>query len=141
MKTKFLKSNELRIGNYVIDSKTGKTVKIEMLPINEKLYKPIPITKENILKMNVLGRSPKGMAKRERNYYLKVNIDSYIEFIIKQKEFYYARFLVSSYIIKSTQFNLSMCYPWFLRIGENIHELQNLYFALTGSELVFSTEP
>ena len=113
-----IKANELRIGNYVFDKLKQCLIKIHSangisnVESNPNEYNPVEITEEMLLKL--------GFDKKNNGELINSG------YSITFSTFGYPHFWISefSYII--------ILY---------IHELQNLYFALTGSELFFSTEP
>lgn len=113
-----MKANELRIGNYYnqfgnIHQATGTTIsELEKAPKDQLWCKPIPLTEDWLLKfgfkLNKLG-----------NMYRYSN---YPKRVISFKKFQG---------------------KWYLYMTHNpkcdyVHQLQNLYFALTGEELTLS---
>jgi hypothetical protein len=100
--------NELRIGNLVEIIQRTKgiytTIEASCLYLNriDLVYKPIPITKDLVLRLG---------------FHYSVGIDLY-----KKRE-----------ILMSTEFIVFLGNTW-VQI-EYVHQLQNLYFALTGEEL------
>ena len=119
-----MKANELRIGNYV---KFGKLFKKVVEIAEEGFYildkdgttlkntwadlQPIPLTEEWLLKFGL---------EKELDSFYRFNKSSMIEIC-----FYDGGILVT---------NQSVC----LNSIKYVHQLQNLYFALTGEELVVS---
>lgn len=127
-----MKSKELRLGNYVsVFSVIGKVIEIknnQILVLTKSLVNDkkveyyyeigfinsIPITNDLLLNAG---------AKYINEYWYEFNTYG----IIKHKSFIeFYSCVKGDYICNSVKY---------------LHELQNLYFALTGSELVFSTEP
>lgn len=114
-----MKTNELRIGNYInIDlpiSNEGKLTRIGVITskkvngVEITKYKPIPLTEEWLLK---LGLSKIGV---EYCRYYKL---MYFGIKIKNNEFIY------------NPMNINM-----IKVLKYVHELQNLFHALTGEEL------
>ena len=117
-----MKANELRIGNYVFsaeDNKTGEVLQIDSSGIifankngnrwqDLKNIQPISLTEETLLKS--------GFRKSKSGMYL---FDKF------------------SFDLSDFEFGVESDY-YYLTISENIkylHQLQNLYFALTGQEL------
>ena len=142
-----MKSNELRIGNlvniYLINSSLSKDMinkrwlhRITSLsksticyePINENPTKnhnlhydiePIPLTEEWL---------KRAMFKKQYKYH-KVLLTAFVYLeVLKAKEDY------NCYLTQKGKRELQFIF----RKIKYVHELQNLYFALTGSELVFS---
>lgn len=129
-----MKAKELRIGNYIQDGKTN-VLEINGLH-NETIYsvyplnaspkfetttdstdiKPIPLTEEWLLKFGF----EKDHYKKEVYYTLSNDDDYYIE---EDKN------------IKLWDFNMKEGIGFYLRSFKRVHQLQNLYFALTGEEL------
>ena len=112
-----MKANELRIGNYVYDT-LGKVNKIDLEAITyivkepHNQVKPIPLIEEWLLKFGF-----------EIGYNQKKMLDVYCKdfgLLIERSNsnnFYYKKVNIHS-----------------------VHQLQNLYFALTGIELTFKSE-
>jgi hypothetical protein len=128
-----MKANELRIGNYVYDTLGKVNTYIVKEPHNQ--VKPIPLTEEWLLKF--------GFKKYPdiRDTFQQVYYDSY------QLEI--DRFTIISFSIQQNNKNLIKCnYDRGYRSEDNkknyyikyLHQLQNLYFALTGEELTFKSE-
>ena len=123
-----IKANELRLLNYLQFNKQVFQVKeIKILKnrfsVNGRppsYYEGIPISEEWLLNL--------GFERVFTNYY-------WYQIRIGDK-----RLLVSILgNIEIDKFDRTMI--GFISICEYVHQLQNLYFALTGEELVFSTEP
>ena len=118
-----MKATELRIGNY-IDYTTEREIVtmqityeyIRLIHNGNKNFKPIPLTEEWLLKFGFeFSRDP------ESNYYEKTfDFTAFYKVVIERK-------------IGSDVF----CYSSFFSTTQLIyvHQLQNLYFALTGEEL------
>jgi hypothetical protein len=115
-----MKATELRIGNLVL---IGKEVNILELVDFADIYEnntiihfePIPLTEEWLLKM--------GFVYRGIYYHFPKND------IFKLEQYK----LKNAYFLKHSKESLDS-----VRINY-VHQLQNLYFALTGEELTFST--
>lgn len=122
-----MKANELRIGNYVrsndVNMSSYFTVTASFLKQNENemswFIEPIPITKELLLKL--------GFIQQEIIMYDEVLKTTYF---IKDN-------LLYSLFDNQVELNNPNVY---LTILKYVHELQNLYFALTQEELTFKTE-
>ncbi len=112
-----MKANELRIGNYVYDT-LGKVNKIDLEAITHIVkephnqVKPIPLTEEWLLKFGF---------ERSGLYNVKDEVYVYDEYGLTDTGF--------EYRFNYTQIKLKY-----------VHQLQNLYFALTGKELIFKSE-
>ena len=132
-----MKTSELRIGNlveypawnnddskayfsirdiYFDEGKIGLTNGIIKLPCsNLDFIKPIPLTEEWLLKF--------GFEKADEIYFIEFNVYS-----MTIKEYEKGRYILNP----ETHFN-------YVDI-EYVHQLQNLYFALTGEELIIKSE-
>ena len=110
-----MKANELRIGNYILFDNdvydvrgfVNERVKIHKREVYiGQLFKPIPLTEEWLLKF--------GFSKwKNKNNFSK---GSFIVYTLSKKGFHFGK--------KSLRVELKY-----------VHQLQNLYFALTGEEL------
>lgn len=126
-----INTNELRIGNYVIhNNKIIKTTHIVLavyfmlhdknnIKTSEELN-PIKITEEWLLKFGFEHEIDSGnndiMTRQGNNFYLK-----YINLAISENGFYYySDSLYCGHILI-----------------KYIHQLQNLYYSLTGNELIY----
>lgn len=122
-----IKANELRIGNLVINAK-GENIIVDNITIGicfglPKTYKPIPLTEEILLKCGFEKRDVSLMTK-------EINDDMTFSFSIKDSRPLYV-------IIENMQYDMDN------RINtteiviecDSLHQLQNIYFALTSEEL------
>jgi len=113
-----MKAEELRIGNILRDKYTGDNLIVLELTkdritfdyITDKKWQaePIPLTEEIILKC--------GFEIEEGRFGNEYHLDDFILYTSEQ---------------------LSICFCWdnFIKDIKHLHQLQNLYFALTGQEL------
>lgn len=122
-----MKANELRIGNWIIEKETqevGQVNTVILGIIDEGLthtYEPIPLTEEWLLKF--------GFEKASKDYVrydLKATEDVYILYADD-----YSCGLFNSK--ESEENELGVIPNW--ETIKHVHQLQNLYFALTGQEL------
>lgn len=136
-----IKANELRIGNYLFMPFTSENVKVTGLALKEEKtqvmyiqsnfgisqyfalpeqYSPIELTEEWLLKagFTAFKTNPYWYRIGFNGKTLNVSINGAVEIE-----------------------NFNRDFIQFSDICDHVHQLQNLYFALTGSELVFSTEP
>ena len=111
-----MKANELRIGNLVIDGHDIEEVNyrmIKMLVEKEAEFDPIPLTEEWLLKVGA-------------------------------KELNAKRDVLKEFVLKTVRIEMSNSGNFYYKnsklILESVHQLQNLYFALTGKELTFKSE-
>jgi hypothetical protein len=115
-----MKANELRIGNYynqfgnIYQVSCNTLVELEQAPIDQLWCKPIPLTEEWFLKFGWELDHESNDLKSFINY--KLDLDA-INFSPSRNEFYY------------NCWEDSKCPKY-------VHQLQNLYFALTGEEIV-----
>ena len=107
-----MKPEELRIGNYILNPK-NKIIQVEEIGSYESpltlfidMYKPIPITEKWLIKF--------GFEFIEQKW-----INEYITIVLFADGYYYLTFNLKQVGCKL----------------EYIHQLQNIYFALTGKEL------
>lgn len=112
---------ELRIGNVVlnqegqidtVESIVKYTSAIRINDINDGAFKPIPLTEEWLLRLGFKADWP----------YFKPQDDSTLE--LKKED---------------SGFSFWVDDQW-IRLVESVHQLQNLYFALTGEELTMQPE-
>jgi len=107
-----MKANELRIGNYVYDN-LGGVLKIKGISLDSTLshIKPIPLTEEWLVKLEFIEHMDKNVFIHPSLRYsdkFKLREDGVIVFV-------------------SSEVYISDC--------KYVHQLQNLYFALSGKEL------
>jgi len=118
-----MKASELRIGNWVCDIYQEEEFQLDIvdmcdMDINGDLYRvdPIPLTEEWLLKFCV--------RQDVKNFLFKV-LDGYNW--VEERNGEYLWFI--------NRFNFHLKAPL-----KYVHQLQNLYFALTGEELTFKSE-
>lgn len=138
-----MKASELRIGNlvYVTDNLTNLVFK-EITPINihnlmhltgwdkspiDIEFEPIPLTEEILLKLGFKNIDKGGndfitYTDSEHNYYLQIDV----------------RKNDGKYLILDNSFDDLRAFS--MVDIEYVHQLQNLYFALTGEELKYEFE-
>jgi len=122
-----LKANELRVGNIVstvklnngivrgiTDEKIMVKFKDSTISSNIDFFYPIPLTEEILLKCG-FKLSPKGFNYDKKRLSICLHCDSY-----KNGRVYFNSWCISEKSIDS------------------LHQLQNLYFALTNEELTFN---
>jgi hypothetical protein len=115
-----MKATELRIGNLVYDN-LGGTLKIKGISLESDLshIKPIPLTEEWLLKFGFI----------KENFHYVIDKDKYHTFSILIG-------IISFPFIKSNDKVISENFSFY---GiKYVHQLQNLYFALTGKELILN---
>jgi hypothetical protein len=112
-----MKANELRIGNFVSIDGVLKPIKVFIIDTTETSvntkYKPIPLTEEWLLKFGFV-----------------YNIDSYYKRHTESETNFDWDIETGLYIIDDNGLVLKD-----ISHIEYVHQLQNLYFALTGEEL------
>ena len=123
-----MKANELRIGNYVYDT-LGKVNKIDLEAITyivkepHNQVKPIPLTEEWLLKFGFI---------------------EYIDFGVKMGTYDKIPLCGFTYSIHTKKVMImhkgNSISHWLNINIDYVHQLQNLYFALTGEELTFKSE-
>ena len=112
-----MKAQDLRIGNYVLKTYNNKThkivpVNISIFSVQPKVFKPIPLTEEWLLKFGFNRYDLTTYFVWYRLNDLTVRID------LRTNEIFVYFFQGKS-----------------LRHIKHVYQLQNLYFALTGEEL------
>jgi hypothetical protein len=122
-----MKANELRIGNWVYDNSKGfadrtigeRQVSHELIYSmacgNDKEISGIPLTEEWLLKF--------GFTRGFRDEFEIKNKDSYFQSLRKSNDGYVHCWSGNFDDIESSEI-------------QHVHQLQNLYFALTGEELI-----
>jgi len=116
-----MKASELRIGNYVQAKSLEKYIYESPVLINEGYFemilnnlidiKPIPLTEDWIVRF--------GFKKNKYGYY----VNNTIHFLIGETDETLGKIILAVNLDKTV-------------IVEHVHQLQNLYFALTGQELI-----
>lgn len=128
-----INANELRIGNYIehlgnISPCTASTIyAVSQVVQPSVMYKPIPLTEELMLRLgfeNCWFSAPDsdGVFRNKKEQ----NKDYFLHPLLSDKIVYYLPYFDMSYYIGSVTIKY-------------IHQLQNLYFALTGTELTLDT--
>jgi hypothetical protein len=117
-----LQANELRIGNWVEHNQPKRgyytTVQKSTFSVNvEKLFKPIPLTKEWLLKFGFCDQN---------GYLIHLENELPIDLIYKDG------------VVSLEDSNELVTSTYFLNKIQYVHQLQNLYFALTGEELTIN---
>jgi hypothetical protein len=116
-----MKASELRIGNkfYLPNSEIGTIsyheIRLLVVSLEKPNYKPIPLTEEWLLKF---GFEINRQTKEENNIWRCYSEEGFFE--VEQ--------IGSSFFLDDNH-----CYGTKINY---VHQLQNLYFALTGEELV-----
>ena len=118
-----MKANELRIGNYVLgnvfNSKEFLKTTIERTDFCDLSYlrkcKPIPLTEEWLIKFGFV---------KSLDYWVISNKGFFVG--ITLKEVIYPMFDIDN--------------PMLIKTLKHVHQLQNLYFALTGEELTIKED-
>lgn len=112
-----MKSNELRLGNWVKEL-DGNTMQIEYISDihHAANLEPIPLTEEWLIKFGF------EWDKSQKDYYINIEEDNQICINLKEQVFY-----------------IGCGFEWGAVKGKSkyVHQLQNLYFALTGEELKY----
>lgn len=115
-----MKASELRIGNWIVAKDFNKpfqvaantfTDMIQRFIANEQIHQPIPLTEEWLLRFGFIKDDPKWFRKPNTFPYICCNLKG--EAALEYN---------TDFIVPATQIKY-------------VHQLQNLYFALTGEEL------
>ena len=122
-----MKVNELRIGNYILFDNDVYDVRgfvNERVKIHKKevyigqLFKPIPLTEEWLLNF--------GFEKHHQSFYNKTLCVREVEYL-----WFYSIYPLKNSIIPLVNMSAQATGHYI----KYVHQLQNLYFALTGEEL------
>lgn len=125
-----MEAKELRIGNF-ITSKSSSTYwevnvdDLKHIEDNPDHYEPIPLTEEWLLKF--------GFEKSDSDYQIQIQKDD------KKGNTDYWIYVDSGFDNETNKFKVQiLCQEgcWLSLKTEYVHQLQNLYFALTGEELI-----
>ena len=111
---------DLRIGNWIKDGHEFEQIEIEhlvCLSSGRCEFDPIPLTEELLIKLGF-----------EQMYFLGAKINYYFE-----------GNLIYSIIDRHVEYKNGSI-NFIIRKCEHVHDLQNLYFALTGEELNLKTK-
>lgn len=126
-----MKAQELRIGNWVYEIEDA--IQVEVVDISNLyyndfndgtiIYTPIPLTEEWLVKFG---------------FVCKLNDPEFLVYVKKIDERLSIRI-----IITLNEIHIHYCRDWgtsdyshmFINVIKHVHQLQNLYFALTGQEL------
>lgn len=128
-----MEANELRLGNLVTATLTNEIYEIGIWALRviedgnyqnsydteTKVYEPIPLTEEWLLKFGFNKEPDKSFTKRDIAIFLDKRFSSNLFMQENQGDFTWF-----SYECKI----------------EYVHQVQNLYFALTGEELILKSE-
>ena len=124
-----MRANELRIGNYVnlmlnhedYETLTITTKDLEYIEKNQGDYQPIPLTEEWLLKFGFVKINHQmSLNDSSMTYHYELNGDD------RHWQLYFDGRVFS---INESKLRL------FLHHNKYLHQLQNLYFAVTGEEL------
>jgi hypothetical protein len=134
-----MKANEIRLGNYYNDNGEIKKISpndiVELWEADRTWIKPIPLTEEWLLKFGF------------------ITMDAEVDFMEYAKEFEEDSFRFSLY--NDGGLNEANDYPFYITTTgqmkgweteykteiKYVHQLQNLYFALTNEELILTNQP
>ena len=130
-----MKANELRIGNWVLDAISNKIERADYLTIKilvdeDDVYEHIPLTEEWLLKFGFQIKDQLSIHKTKVYYISGIDVDYCLYFADFRQDFgFYIEYTDSPF-----DKDLGVLYPIAFGI-KYVHQLQNLYFALTGEEL------
>ena len=116
-----MKVQELRVGNwveYAHDSDECTTIQPSSMEHTNE-FKPIPITKEWLVKFGFISDGIKHLTHSIHKLTVDVRLILMYQIVYEQPE-------ISTLYIKGIQLISTITY---------VHQLQNLYYALTGKEL------
>jgi hypothetical protein len=114
-----MRASELRIGNWVIDN--NKSVQVVATDFSYcEVFKPIPLTEEWLLNFNFEKSTVFG------------------NFKVKARDYYHSIKYYDGEWIYSNDYSDADCYC--IASVKYVHQLQNLYHALTGEELTIKQQ-
>jgi hypothetical protein len=117
-----MKASELRIGNLVMDGKDIEQVNARMIDMLVKIeadFEPIPLTEEWLLKLGFKQCGYEMLSWKHETLLPSFDLDGINWADFDEPDYQFLNYKVADEI---------------LRI-DYVHQLQNLYFALTGEEL------
>jgi len=117
-----MKASELRIGNLVMDGKEIEQVNARMIDMLVKIeadFDPIPLTEEWLLKLGFKQCGYEMLSWKHETLLPSFNLDGINWADFDEPDYQFLNYKVADEI---------------LRI-DYVHQLQNLYFVLTGEEL------
>jgi len=117
-----MKASELRIGNLVMDGKDIEQVNARMIDMLVKIeadFDPIPLTEEWLLKLGFKQCGYEMLSWKHETLLPSFDLDGINWADFDEPDYQFLNYKVGNEI---------------LRI-DYVHQLQNLYFALTGEEL------
>jgi hypothetical protein len=117
-----MKASELRLGNLVMDGKEIEQVNARMIDMLVKIeadFDPIPLTEEWLLKLGFKQCGYEMLSWKHETLLPSFNLDGINWADFDEPDYQFLNYKVADEI---------------LRI-DYVHQLQNLYFALTGEEL------
>lgn len=141
-----MKANELRIGNLIRFSEDGTIFTIDSIEekglsvqnekeiawIDLEEFEPIPITEEWLLEVGFQIKDQLSVHKTKIYYISGIDVDYCLYFADFRQDFgFYIEYTDSPF-----DKDLGVLYPITFGI-KYVHQLQNLYFALTGEELTY----
>ena len=139
-----MKANELRIGNLIRFSEDGTIFTIDSIEekglsvqnekeiawIDLEEFEPIPLTEEWLLEVGFQIKDQLSVHKTKIYYISGIDVDYCLCFADFRQDFgFYIEYTDSPF-----DKDLGVLYPITFGI-KYVHQLQNLYFALTGEEL------
>ena len=139
-----MKANELRIGNLIASgvkyndtSVVGKVLSIGLEECAfEQIYCECPESFEWFFKDNYCGipLTPEILEKcgfkkrRDGEYLYSIDLDKHISIVVNKDNFF-------PMLLQDAEFSGGELNVYFCNLINYLHQLQNLYFALTGEEL------
>lgn len=141
-----MKANELRIGNLIRFSEDGTIFTIDSIEeqglsvqnekeiawIDLEEFEPIPLTEEWLLEVGFQIKDQLSVHKTKIYYISGIDVDYCLYFADFRQDFgFYIEYTDSPF-----DKDLGVLYPITFGI-KYVHQLQNLYFALTGEELTY----
>ena len=140
-----MRKNEFRIGNLIegyLEPQISEWVEmkvcvdvlssIESKPDNHG-YRPIPLTEELLVKLGFVGDNH----KYHETFYIDISTDERLEIKTTIDIHIMDNYGVAYITDNEMDIDINTC---FIRKINHVHQLQNLYYAITGKELTLKTE-
>ncbi|MBP7512574.1 MAG: hypothetical protein KA981_11630 [Bacteroidia bacterium] len=115
-------ANELRIGNWLLSAKTGEPFQVDSIPNDSEITAQPIVLSPDILEKCGFKKNKNGEPCIEIN-----DIASHLELMVGKENYFYPSITQTPDMDEERT-------VWLNRIN-SLHQLQNLYFALTGEEL------
>ena len=138
-----MEAQELRIGNLVINEITKEVIEVYPMMISqlsriqgESNIKPIPLTGEWLVKLGFISNNH----EFQETYFIDISTDERYDYQTLIQAIYMDDY-TNIYIKDVERGNELDFSDAFIKKVKHVHDLQNLYQAMTGEELTLKTNP